>query len=173
MKKSDAISKFVAALEQECPDATVSIDVPHDPKGEWWLDIASGGFRTEVGWREAFGFGVFTSEEAGFGDRPDEIYKKFGDACTRVCQLEAHWRRSKSVGAMGLRDLRHLVGTPQTELATALKTNQAAVSRLENREDLLLSSLVHYVAAMGGELKMRVKFKDFEAPVRLPFRLGK
>ena len=64
---------------------------------------------------------------------------------------------------MGLKDLRQLIGSQQTQLAATLKINQAAVSKLENRDDLLLSSLVNYIAAMGGVLEIRVKFRDFEA----------
>jgi len=63
---------------------------------------------------------------------------------------------------MGLKDVRHMIGTPQTQLTAALKTNQAAVSHLENRTDMYLSSLGEYIRAMGGQLELRAKFWDFE-----------
>jgi hypothetical protein len=38
--------------------------------------------------------------------------------------------------------------------------NQEAVSRLERRSDLLLSTLHAYIKAMGGELNLTAKFPD-------------
>ena len=54
------------------------------------------------------------------------------------------------------------VQTTAIKLAAVLKTNQTAVSRLENRTDMYLSSLGEYIRAMGGQLELRAKFKDFE-----------
>ncbi|MCM0020599.1 MAG: hypothetical protein NBV67_11440 [Tagaea sp.] len=54
----------------------------------------------------------------------------------------------------------------QTSLARKLGVGQEAVSRAEARGDLLLSTLRAYVAALGGELDLIVRFKD-RAPVSL------
>jgi transcriptional regulator with XRE-family HTH domain len=57
----------------------------------------------------------------------------------------------------GLRQARSLT---QIQLAKALGVSQAQVSRIENQADLYLSTLASYVAAMGGELELRVIFGD-------------
>jgi hypothetical protein len=161
MNKPQQLSQFVNTLIRECPGASVEVDAPRDPNGEWWLDVVIGDFRESVSWRPKAGFGFFTTNEKGFGDRPDEIYLRVSDALARLCRL-IEQRRTDSAAPMGLKDVRRMLGTPQTQLAAALKTNQAAVSRLENRTDMYLSSLGEYIRAMGGQLELRAKFKDFE-----------
>ena len=45
-------------------------------------------------------------------------------------------------------------------MAELLGIGQDSVSRIENRSDLLLSTLKSYVEAMGGSLKLLVEFPD-------------
>jgi transcriptional regulator with XRE-family HTH domain len=61
---------------------------------------------------------------------------------------------------MTLRDLRKALELTQADIASKLHMNQEAVSRLERRSDLLLSTLVSYIKAMGGELKLTAKFPN-------------
>lgn len=51
-------------------------------------------------------------------------------------------------------------------MAELLDIGQDSVSRLEQRSDLLLSTLRSYVAAMGGSLELVASFPD-RAPVVL------
>jgi transcriptional regulator with XRE-family HTH domain len=67
---------------------------------------------------------------------------------------------------MTLRDLRRALDRTQVALARQLGVKQETVSRLEKRSDMLLSTLRHYVQAMGGELELVAKFPDRPA-VRL------
>ncbi len=67
---------------------------------------------------------------------------------------------------LSLGDLRKAMNLTQAELARRLKKGQDEVSRIEKREDLLISTLDHYVTSLGGELELLAKFKD-RAPVRL------
>ena len=62
--------------------------------------------------------------------------------------------------AIALADLRESQSTTQVELAQRLGVNQGNVSRLERRDDLYLSTLRDYVAALGGELELVVRFPD-------------
>jgi len=48
----------------------------------------------------------------------------------------------------------------QVEIGEKLGLPQNAVSQLEKREDMLLSTLVRYVGALGGELKFVIQLKD-------------
>jgi DNA-binding XRE family transcriptional regulator len=54
-----------------------------------------------------------------------------------------------------LRDLRQAEHLTQVRMAELMGVEQEAVSRLERRADLLLSTLSSYVAAMGGKLRHR------------------
>lgn len=46
------------------------------------------------------------------------------------------------------------------KLAKALKVNQAAVSKLERRTDMYISTLRSYMEAMGGKLDIIVRFSE-------------
>lgn len=67
---------------------------------------------------------------------------------------------------MSLRDLRRALQLTQTDLAEALGKRQDEVSRIEQRGDLLLSTLQAYVASLGGELELVCTFQD-RGPVRI------
>ena len=59
-----------------------------------------------------------------------------------------------------LRELRKAHAMTQEKLAAVLGIKQESVSNLEKRSDMLLSTLREYVAALGGELQLLVKFPD-------------
>lgn len=61
---------------------------------------------------------------------------------------------------MSLRDLRRAHRLTQARVGKALKIGQDGVSRLEQRSDLLISTLRNYVAAMGGDLQLIARFPD-------------
>jgi len=166
MTRPKEISKFLDLLSREWEGVKIDIDSPRDPRGEWWIDIGDGDFQSHVSWKPAFGFGIFTSDKDDvFADRPDEIYRTSADACARICQMKTRWPETDRIHPMRLKDLRHIVGTPQVRLAAALQVNQAAVSRMENRGDMHISSLAEYIEAMGGELELRAKFEKFEVRI--------
>ena len=56
-----------------------------------------------------------------------------------------------------LSHLRETLGITQSDLADRLSVNQAAVSQIERRGDMRLSTLRRYVTALGGRLEVRVK----------------
>lgn len=161
---NEQINAFISRLQAETPVA-FEIDVPAEPHGEWWIDLEIDGMRSNVLWKPSLGFGVFT-DEAGFGTRPQEIYEDPAEAGTRILQLAAHWRRDARYHALGLRDLRHLLGETQFHIAQALGTDQARVSRMEMGRDMKLSTLINYLGAMGGTLELRAHFPSFEAPIQ-------
>ena len=55
---------------------------------------------------------------------------------------------------MSLREVRELAGKNQVDVAAALEKAQSEISKIENREDWLLSTLRRYVEALGGELEV-------------------
>lgn len=67
---------------------------------------------------------------------------------------------------MTLRDLRKAMGRTQVALAKKLKLKQEAISRAEQRTDMLLSTLDHYLRGLGGRLRLVAEFEG-RAPVTL------
>jgi len=63
-------------------------------------------------------------------------------------------------GAMALEELRDALRMTQKELATALKVDQSAISKLEHRTDMYVSTLQRCIAAMGGQLEIRAVFPE-------------
>src|SRR5262249_59779554 len=61
---------------------------------------------------------------------------------------------------MPLDELRAARDMTQEHLARILKINQAAVSKMERRTDMYVSTLQGFVKAMGGELKITAEFPD-------------
>ncbi len=56
---------------------------------------------------------------------------------------------------MALDELRAVLDLTQEHLAAKLHVNQAAVSKMERRADMFISTLQRIIGAMGGELEIR------------------
>jgi DNA-binding XRE family transcriptional regulator len=65
-----------------------------------------------------------------------------------------------SLDAVELTRLREARGMTQRQIAETLDVSQANISRIEHEEDLYLSTLSGYVAALGGRLELRAVFPD-------------
>lgn len=61
---------------------------------------------------------------------------------------------------MPLDELREARAMTQVHLAKILGVNQAAVSKLERRTDMYVSTLQDFVKAMGGELRITARFPE-------------
>ncbi len=85
----------------------------------------------------------------------DAMDRKDPDAPRRVAQ-----RQAELMTEVVLAELRNVRDVTQVELAELLETKQSAVSRLENSDDLYLSTLARYVAALGGQLEIAAVFGD-------------
>lgn len=71
-------------------------------------------------------------------------------------------RRTQALIAeeLSLRELRKALALTQTDVAETLGKGQDEISRIEQRGDLLLSTLQAYVRSLGGELELVCRFKD-------------
>ncbi|MDB4951785.1 MAG: transcriptional regulator [Gemmatimonadetes bacterium] len=69
-------------------------------------------------------------------------------------------RRVEEIAGSPLYRLRKAMQFTQEQVAAELGIGQAAVSRLERRPDVYLSTLRRFVGAMGGELEIRARFAD-------------
>ena len=88
-------------------------------------------------------------------------------------RMDPEWRRQVEERAaeliaeeMTLRELRKARRLTQASVAVELGITQDGVSRLEQRSDLLLSTLRKTVEAMGGSLSLIARFPD-RPPVEL------
>jgi transcriptional regulator with XRE-family HTH domain len=61
---------------------------------------------------------------------------------------------------MALRHLRRARDLTQESMAKLLHIDQAGISKIENRSDMLLSTLRSYIEAMGGSLRLVAEFPD-------------
>lgn len=65
-----------------------------------------------------------------------------------------------------LQALRKARAHSQKQVGKKLKVNQSEVSKIERRADLYVSTLRHYIEAVGGELEIIARFPD-RPPVRI------
>lgn len=73
---------------------------------------------------------------------------------------------------MELAELRESLDVTQKELATALEVTQGNVSRIERRDDVYLSTLSNYLAALGGHLEVSAIFPDRTVILTVPAQTG-
>jgi len=71
---------------------------------------------------------------------------------------DATYHRLKE--AMALEELRQALRMTQQELAKALNVDQSAISKLERRTDMYVSTLQRCIAAMGGQLEISAVFPE-------------
>jgi transcriptional regulator with XRE-family HTH domain len=71
------------------------------------------------------------------------------DAIKRVVELE-----------IALHELRERRGVTQEQVAAQLGTSRPNISRIEREDDVRVSTLQRYIAALGGELELVARFPD-------------
>lgn len=82
--------------------------------------------------------------------------------------LDAELRLAK----LQLGELRRGRGIGQAAVAEALEVSQPNVSRIEQEDDLRLSTLARYVAALGGDLRLSAVFPDGAVDLLPPIGSG-
>lgn len=63
---------------------------------------------------------------------------------------------------MSLDELRVARTLTQENLCARLQVKQSTISKLERRADMYISTLSHFIEALGGELEIRAVFPDRE-----------
>ena len=77
-----------------------------------------------------------------------------------AAKKRARDRATQLLAEMPLQELRAARKQTQVQLAQILHVNQAAVSKLERRADMYVSTLRSYIQAMGGDLDIVARFPD-------------
>lgn len=94
--------------------------------------------------------------------------KKWRDI-RKTLSPEAEERIRQSIeevpGVMTLYQLREARSLTQVNLARVLNVNQGAVSRMEKRTDMYVSTLRNFIQAMGGQLQVKAIFPDAEVAI--------
>lgn len=160
-RKANPVERIERALRDRFPAAEIELDPASTPTGGWFLDVRLAGHHVVIEWRRGRGFGVTSSPEIAYGEGVDEVIASERAALTRVAELLE--TRGRTSPARGLGELRKARGILQTELGERLGIGQVAVSRMESRDNLLVSTLRNVVEAMGGRLEVRAVFPDGEA----------
>ncbi len=70
-----------------------------------------------------------------------------------------------AAGVMTLHQLREARSLTQVNLAKVLNVNQGAVSRMEKRTDMYVSTLRNFIQAMGGQLQVKAIFPEGEVQI--------
>jgi transcriptional regulator with XRE-family HTH domain len=77
-------------------------------------------------------------------------------------ELRIKSRVAAELSKLPLAEVRKARLMTQRQLAEVLKINQGAISKIEQRSDMYLSTLRSYVEAMGGRLDIRAVFPNGE-----------
>jgi DNA-binding XRE family transcriptional regulator len=67
---------------------------------------------------------------------------------------------------LSLREVREMAGKTQVDLAKEAEIAQGELSRIERRDDHLLSTLRKYIEALGGDLEVVAVFNDKRVRLR-------
>jgi helix-turn-helix protein len=92
----------------------------------------------------------------------NEIIKRLSPARRKRVEKRAAQLISEE---MTRQELRRALERTQVEVARKLGITQDGVSRLEQRTDILLSTLRSYITALGGRLSLIAEFPDHEPVV--------
>jgi DNA-binding XRE family transcriptional regulator len=96
---------------------------------------------------------AMSNDQAGFSRGNEHLDRLLADPDTaaEVGQARAEIREMDRAHAMNLAMIRKAGDLTQIEMANRLGVGQGSVSRLENRDDMLLSTLFDYLTAAGAE----------------------
>ncbi|BEV14144.1 XRE family transcriptional regulator [Herbaspirillum sp. DW155] len=73
-------------------------------------------------------------------------------------RMQAQARTESLQTSIKLQALRKSLKVTQADLASSLQVQQAAISKMENRDDLLVSSVMDFVRGLGGQLVLTATF---------------
>ena len=87
------------------------------------------------------------------------------ESCQHHCRRRAVDVKREMLAEMPLHELRRARALTQRDMAKMLKVNQPAVSKLEQRADVYVSSLRSYIEAVGGKLKIVAEYPEREMAI--------
>ncbi len=163
MENSDmenSILHLQSLLQERFESIKTTIDAPANSDGIWWLDCVFNERLVTVEFNPKLGIGISSREGALFGEKSDETVSNVKDAFRRVVRIYLSNTDTAAPREFSLRELRESQSMTQVEMAKTLSVSQASISKLENREDVLVGTLSSLISAMGGRLEIRALFSD-------------
>ena len=88
------------------------------------------------------------------GQKFDKLFRKMPPEA----QKRVEERAKAEYQALALSELREAQDLTQVQLAEKLGIDQGAVSKIERRTDMYLSTLRNVIQAMGGQLELTARF---------------
>ena len=111
------------------------------------------------------GHGGFTDEEwATTGEQMNAIREDIGSN-SRAAAIEARTFAEVSRRVRTLKAIRKARGLTQQQISDQLQISQGEVSRIERRGNLHLATLVRFIEATGGRLRIIATFDEVEVEV--------
>ena len=154
------LTQIEQQLSAKYPSIITQLDEAEIATGSSWLDVSYHHEHITIEYKDKQGFGLHFDDDS-YGSRPVEIYRNADKLMARLDSILM--RHSKVLTLKGLRELQ---GVSQIELAALLGQQQASISKIEARDDILLNTLSRLVTALGGRLAISVHFDDFDVPLQ-------
>ncbi|MGH7279581.1 MAG: helix-turn-helix domain-containing protein [Candidatus Rokuibacteriota bacterium] len=89
-----------------------------------------------------------------------KAFRTLREKMSPAAQARAAAKAEQLIRNMPLDELREARSLTQEQLAKVLGVEQAAVSKMERRTDMYISTLQTAIKAMGGDLEIRAVFPD-------------
>ncbi len=162
------IELMQAVLCNTFPEARITLEKPLHENGIWSMDVRlPGGYHMAIDWSETTGFGLTADAEHGYGEPADEHCNDIGTALMRSVKLIKNRAETVPPYPVRIKELRQKLKLSQEEVAARMGVNQAAVSKLESREDAHVITLRKYARALGGRLVLKMVFEDIDTDIEL------
>ena len=87
-------------------------------------------------------------------------FKKLRDGMSEMRQVKVAARTEELLASLPLHEIRQARKLSQEDIAARLEVKQAAVSKVEHRTDLYISTLRRHIEAMGGTLIIQAEFPE-------------
>jgi DNA-binding XRE family transcriptional regulator len=157
-----------SVLSRVVPDGRITLMKPVHVNGVWSMDVrVPGDYHLAIDWSAKSGFGLTADLEHGYGELADEHYSDLIPALMRCLKLITNRAETIPPYAVRIKELRQKLKLSQEEVAKRMGVNQAAVSKLEGREDTHVATLHNYIRALGGRLVMKAAFDEIEKEIEL------
>jgi DNA-binding XRE family transcriptional regulator len=85
-------------------------------------------------------------------------FNELRNKMSRQARARSEAAARETIQALPLAELRDAQNITQVELAKRLNIDQSAVSKIEHRTDMYLSTLSDVIRAMGGQLELTARF---------------
>ncbi len=97
---------------------------------------------------------------------PRHSYQKLRAKLTPKQLAHAEEEARGIMAEMLLSEIRKSVGLTQKELAAALGIKQPSLSKLENQDDMQISTLRRLIEALGGSLELVIRLPQGDVRIR-------